>query len=357
MNYHLFIVNEISLKYHLEYMFVGTGKSNTNFDIELYKDIARLKPNDKIVFYVQSLKKFYGFFEVTSHPFFDSTHYLQPHTMPFIEIKKSNGQINQIKLQYRALIQPYQVFENGIDEFDLVDILPSDARDVLWSILYRKLKGTRGCSPLFENEFNIIFHKISQINNNQFLNYQNFTFDNGEILPFQNSFQYNSQINIPNIKQDILNGNYRESHIHTLLIQFLNQEPNIKWLGNEVYSGAGMQAMDILTIDNQNVFKIYEVKKEEINKDITIQVFKYIQWLQNRFQNFIPNDFQPILIGKKIYGQRKLQNRINEFNNFNSQQVSLPIIYIDYEINYQNNSIDFYQFDYINQTSIFMWQV
>ena len=357
MNYHLFIVDEISLKYHLEYMFAGTGKTDTTFDIELYKDIGRLKPNDKIVFYVQSLKKFYGFFEVVSNPFFDSTHYLQPHTMPFIEIKKSNGQINQIKLQYRALIQPYKVFQNGIDEFDLVDILPSNARDVLWSILYRKLKGTRGCSPLFKNEFDIIFQKIAQLNNNLSLTSHSFTFSDTQILPTQYGFQYSGQMNISNIRQDILDGNYRESHIHTLLIQFLNQEPNIQWLGNEVYSGAGMQAMDILAINNQNIFKIYEIKKEEINKDITIQIFKYIQWLKNRFQSFNANVYQPILVGKKIDGQRKLQNRINEFNTFNIQQVSLPIIYIEYEINYQNNSIDFYKFDYINNTTTLLSQV
>jgi len=357
MNYHLFIVDEVSLKYHLEYMFVGTGKSDTIFDIELWKDIARLKPKDKIIFYVQSLKKFYGFFEVVSNPFFDSNYYLQPYSMPFINIKKSNGQINQIKLQYRALIRPFKVFQYGIDEFDLVDILPSDARDVLWSILYRKLKGSRGCSPLFKNEFDIIFQKIAHINNNLFSHYQNFTFNNEKISAIQNQFQYMGQTNIPNIKQDIFNGNYRESHIHALLIQFLNQHQSIQWLGNEVYSGAGMQAMDILAIDNQNIFQIYEIKKEEINKNITIQILKYIQWLQNRFQSFNANNYQPILVGKKIDGQRKLNSRINEFDDFNNKQVSLPIIYIEYEVNYQNNSIDFYQFDYINQTSIFMWQV
>ena len=168
MNYHLFIVDEISLKFHLEYGFVGTGSSNTHFNIELWKDIARLKIDDKIVFYVQSLKKFYGFFEVCSSPFFDSNHYLQPTPIPFL------GE-NQIKLQYRALIRPYQVFPYGIDEFDLVDILPDSSRDILWSVLYRKLKATRGCSPLFENEFNIIFKKIAQINNFQDLIGNNFT--------------------------------------------------------------------------------------------------------------------------------------------------------------------------------------
>jgi hypothetical protein len=331
-------------------MFVGTGKSNTNFDIELWKDIARLQPGDKIVFYVQNLKKFYGFFEVDLFPFFDSNHYLQPSPMPFL------GD-NQIKLQYRALIKPYQVFKKGIDEFDLVDILPQNSRDVLWSILYRKLKGARGCSPLFENEFGIIFQKIALINNNQFLNSQNFTFNGQQIIPIQNGFSYNGQgINL-NPKQYIMGGSYKESHLHALLIQFFNQQQYIQWLGNEVYSGAGMQAIDILAIDNQNVFQVYEIKKDEITNNITIQIQKYIYWLQNRFHNFNINYYQPIVIGKTIQGQRKLQNRIDEFMYFNNLNISLPIIYIEYKVNNQNNTINFYQFDYIQNTHNLIWSI
>ncbi len=352
MNYHLFIFDEISLKYHLEYGFVGTGKKDMNFDIELWKDIARLKLGDKIVFYTQNTKKFYGFFEVASFPFFDSNHYLQPDTMPFL------GN-NEIKLQYRALIKPYQVFRYGIDEFELVDILPQSSRDVLWSILYRKLKGARGCSPLFEHEFNIIFQKIAQLNNNQVLNYQNFTFDNEQILPTPNGFQYSGQRIIPDIKCNILNlnGNYKESHLHVLLIQYLNKQQDIKWLGNEVYCGAGMQAMDILTIDNNNVFNIFEIKKGEIPNGITNQILKYLYWLQCRFQCFNSNAYQPWIIGKKIEGNRMLQNRINEFNQFNNSQISLPIIYIEYEINYHNNTIDFYQYDYFNNQMNLIWSI
>lgn len=357
MNYHLFIVDEISLKYHLEYMFVGTGKHNTIFDIELWKDIIRLKVGDKIVFYTQNSKKFYGFFEVSSDPFFDDSHYLQPNLMPYISIRRNNGQINHIKLQYRALIQPYQVFQKGIDEFDLVDILPQSSRDVLWSILYRKLKGARGCSPIFENEFHTIMQKISQINNNQVLNSQYYTFNNNEITPSQNGLQYNGQINIPDIKQYILEDNYTESHLHALLISYLNQQPNIQWLGNEVYSGAGMQAMDILTIDNNNVFNIIEIKKNQIPNNITQQVSKYIYWLKNRFQCFNNNVYQPVVIGKIINGDRMLQYRINEFMNFNNLQHSLPIVYIEYEINQQNNTIDFFQYDYIQNIRNWLWSI
>ena len=133
MSYHLFVVDEISLRYHIEYGFVGTGNSSNNFNIGLWEDIARLKIGDKIVFYVQKTKKFYGFFKVDSPPFYDTTHYLQPNPLPYL------GEDDDVILQYKALIVPDIVFSNGIDEFDLVDILPNNVTDILWSILYRKL--------------------------------------------------------------------------------------------------------------------------------------------------------------------------------------------------------------------------
>jgi len=331
MNYHLLVVDKLSLKYHIEYGFVGTGNSNNNFNIGLWKDIARLKIDDKIIFYVQGQKRFYGFFKVASIPFFDNTHYLQPNLLPFL------GD-NKVVLQYRALIKPDIVFSNGIDEFDLIDILPNNVTDILWSVLYRKLKGGRGCSPLFSHEFNIIYNKISQINNNQYLVGNNFTFMGSQIFNDSMHKQYLGQGINPDIKQMVISNLYTEHHIHALLIQYYNTQPNILWLGNEVYSGAGMQAIDILTIDSNHIFNIIEVKRDEIPNNITVQVFKYIQWIKNRFQNFNSNYFQPIIIGYKIYGNRKKQLRINEFNEFNNQLHSLPIKYIEYEI-YDNDII------------------
>ena len=126
-NYHLFIADENSLKFHIEYGFVGTGYKNDEFNIGLWKDIERLKIGDKIIFYVQSMKKFYGIFEVTSEPFFENSNplYLQQ-ANPSIT---SNGETTTIKLRYRALIKPCEIYQNGIDEFDLIDILPPNTEE------------------------------------------------------------------------------------------------------------------------------------------------------------------------------------------------------------------------------------
>ncbi len=351
MNYHLFVVDEISLKYHIEYGFVGTGNSSNDFNVGLWKDIARLKIDDKIVFYVQKTKKFYGFFKVTSTPFYDNSHYLQPYPLPYL------GDSNDVMLQYRALMAPDIVFSNGIDEFDLIDILPNNVTDILWSILYRKLKGGRGCSPIFQHEYQIIFHKLSIMNNQMPLIGNNFSFDGYQILPSISNIPYSGYGNNPNIKNIILNSNYTEHHLHALLIEYL---PNLifansVWLGNEVYSGAGMQAIDILTIDSNNIFNIVEVKRDEIPPNITSQVLKYIQWLQNRFQYFNPQYFQPIIVGCKINGNRKTSSRTFEFINFNNKNMSSPIKYFEYEL--QNNGIILSEIDYINNWNILGSQI
>ena len=344
MNYHLLIVDEISLRYHLEYGFIGTGNASDDFNIGLWKDIARLKIGDKIIFYVQGIKKFYGCFQVSSKPFCDGNHHLQPQLMPFLGSEKN------IKLRYRALIQPDIVFANGIDEFDLVDILPNNVTDILWSILYRKLKGGRGCSPLFLHEYNIIRDKLFGLNYHSILYEKHFSFNGNQIQAQQPKVAYQGECTYPNIKHQILHSDYTEHHLHALLIEHL---PSIifdgypEWLGNEVYAGSGMQAIDILTICTTGTFNIIEIKKDEILPNVTTQVSKYVQWLQNRFQIFEPHFFQPIIMGREIHGSQKKQFRVKEFQDFNQCGRTRPIKYFEYkctnenilltEVNYANN--------------------
>lgn len=356
MNYHLFIVDERSLKYHLEFGFVGTGRVNNDFNISLYKDLCRLKNNDKIIFYVQKLRKFYGIFKVINSPFFESNEnaYLQPNPLNIV-----NNSGDNITLRYRCKIEPYEVYRYGIDEFDLIDILPNNVVDVLWSLLYRKLKAERGNSPLFGKEFNIIRNKLKDINNNQIQNSNGYTFINAEIIPsMPNNYGGNDSDNI-NLTQFFLENNYFEDHIHSLL---LKETPSIifseqfDWLGNEVYCGAGMQAMDILFIKN-NVFNIIEIKKGNIPLTITEQILKYIRWLKNRFNDIAIEHYQPIILGEKIKrnkSNRSIMNtRRNKLIEFNNLNISLPIKYYEYEIIDSDILIHFIDYSY-NEENIFL---
>ena len=89
---HVFVVDQTTFKYHLEYLFAGTGakdktspflanaKINYNSTTErmlvgMIADISRIRPGDKVVFYLQasgsSSGLFFGVFKVASNPFFD----------------------------------------------------------------------------------------------------------------------------------------------------------------------------------------------------------------------------------------------------------------------------------------------
>ena len=93
---HVFIVDKITFKYHLEYMFAGTGAKDkqaiflTNHTVPndkksfpsvternlvaMIADISRVKVGDKIIFYLQSTSEssgmFFGVFQAISNPFF-----------------------------------------------------------------------------------------------------------------------------------------------------------------------------------------------------------------------------------------------------------------------------------------------
>lgn len=351
-NYHLFVVDEKSLEYHIKYGFVGTGSTNDNFNIGIWKDIERLKIGDKIIFYTQSIKCFYGVFEVSSNPFFENSNppYLQNPNELYIVNNKRNSNGEPVLLRYRALIKPYKVFQFGISEFDLIDILPKETKDVLWSIIYRKLLGGRGNSPLFPIEYEKIILKLNEINNNGFLVGEALEFENKQIILSENSHLYTGSTNRNvNTVQKILDNDYSEHDIHALLLE---KTPsfifgvNIKWIGNEVYSGAAMQAIDLMSIneiDSNKTFNIIEVKKVVIPHRITNQISKYIEWVKGRFDINNPiQSLQPIIIGLASTQTQKIKRR-NEIVNFNQANHSKPIIYFEYYTS--NSDIIFNQID------------
>ena len=92
MTTHVFVVDVNTFKYHLEYMFAGTGAGQkqspflTNSAVSynwkkeqmlvgMVADISRIRIGDKVIFYLQAKGTnqgtFFGVFRVTSLPFFD----------------------------------------------------------------------------------------------------------------------------------------------------------------------------------------------------------------------------------------------------------------------------------------------
>jgi len=64
------------------------------------------------------------------------------------------------KLIYRTLIEPHEVYSYGVQEWEALDKLPIYATEVQWTLIYWKLKGKRGCTPLLPWEAERLIYMI-----------------------------------------------------------------------------------------------------------------------------------------------------------------------------------------------------
>lgn len=107
-----------------------------------------------------------------------------------------------------------------------------------------------------------------------------------------------------------------------------------------------MQRIDVMLsvvkTDTKRVLYPIELKAIQAYEDITRQLNRYIDWIE---QYYIPNRIsiiQPTLICKQ---GNLLSNKLKEnFNNFNKRKEILPLKYIEYEIS--NNQIIFTEVSY-----------
>jgi hypothetical protein len=308
---HVFVVDENTLKYHLEYMFAGTGAGDktSNFLISsndttthptternlvgMIADISRIKINDKIIFYVQGTTKFYGVFKAVSEGFFD-------------ENNSNNYLIDKLKkgLSYRIKIAPDKVYAYGITEHELLDILyqKEHPHQMCWSLIYRKLKGNRGCTMIFDYEYNDILKKLQSANNCVTLTGSNFTYDHYTqlIVTMDKNNTYQGKAASLDITNRMLfkanRGNAFEVHLQAHMLQHFSEQPlrsilfslpnsNKIWIGNEVSCGVGMQRIDLLTIqENEHTafIKVIELKCIQAYIDIIHnQIPWYLQWISD----------------------------------------------------------------------------
>ena len=326
---HVFIVDTKTFKYHLEYMFAGTGAScdapfleDFNYQnpkkkkdgvpatsekniVAMIADISRVRPNDKIVFYLQGNNgkgKFYGVFKAAGTPFYDSNYnnYLSS------EMGKD--------LNLRIRIEPDEVYANGVSEHKALDLLDgiNHPSEMCWSLIYRKLKGNRGCTMITDYEAEKLIQKIRTENSNIALEGTAFSYNinQEQITPIGGTAQYEGEIKSVSIKDRLLvkyhRGNAFESHLQAYIVQNCLADPlrnllhidaeKATWIGNEVSCGVGMQRIDVVTIqeDNQSVeINVIELKDEDpYDSIITYQLPWYIDWVKNYWC--------PLYIGKQI---------------------------------------------------------
>ena len=371
MTTHVFIVNEQSFKIHLEYLFVGTGSKNNDVDfnakctsqlhpqsenvlVSMMADFNRTRVGDYVVFYVQNSNKsegkFYGIFQIDSEPF------LEP---------KSNNQylLNELgkNLTFRSLIKPYQVYSEGVSEWEALDEIKaiSSPNQMLWSLIYRKLKGNRGNTMITLYEAERLFNLIKVKNNHSVINSNSYTYENRKLVSYNNSSKRYS--GNTNLKFDILPrlchkkqcGKAYESHLqmfitqnigkHTSLDKALNVESEkLEWLGNEVSCGVGMQRIDIMfsqkTSDIDREVVPIELKAVPASEDNIRQISRYIDWIEQYYVPNKPSTIRPVLICPESQLNTRTMDAFKKFN-ADSNGRYLPLEYIEFRDN--NGNLEF----------------
>ena len=371
---HVFIVDVNTFKFHIEYLFAGTGAKDCYVDFNnstdsklhyatennllgLIADISRIRIGDKIIFYLQQNAqeeiyegKFYGVFKVSERCFLDNN---DDNQFLKSDLKKS--------LTFRIMIEPYQVYPDGITEWEALDEIKNiqSPNQMLWSLIYRKLKGNRGNTMITMYESERIVHLIRQKNSKKTLDCDSYTFNKNT----QKIEQGVSICNYSGRKDPLIitnrliskyeKGQQFETHLQAYILQnleqlsFMNNE-NIEWIGNEVSCGVGMQRIDILvsTIaqENRKIIPI-ELKSVIAYKDIIYQIQRYIDWIE---QYYIPNkhsDIEPMIISRKIDDKTTqcYKQLMDNFVSFNSDR-NLKLRYIEFSVT--NDGIDFEEIAY-----------
>ena len=376
---HVFIVDTITFKLHLEYQFAGTGAKESYIDfnanpntilkgaaennlVSMIADSQRVRTNDYVIFYLQQNYsqnvydgKFYGIFKVKEDLSFldnnDDNQFLKN------ELVKS--------LTFRTLIKPYEVYAKGVTEWEALDEIKyiQSPNQMLWSLIYRKLKGNRGNTMITIYESERLFKLLRDKNSRQPLKGLNFTFDMStqEVKVDNNNYMYTGRrepINIlPRLIRKYTERKAFETHLQTYIVQNIGRNSNqsldncllnglsLDWIGNELSCGVGMQRIDIMLSvikNNINIAIPIELKSVEATTNNVIQIQRYVDWLE---QYYIPNrisDIQPVLISERIDNKNQpyyydIINSFTEFNRKNNR--CLPLKYVEYEL--KNNNLEF----------------
>ncbi len=363
---HVFIVDVNTFKFHIEYMFAGTGAGFNNqkdkpppsidfnnsdsttmhFSTErnicgMISDINRVRKGDFIIFYLQQNKQateglFFGIFVVDSIGFLDDTDVDQ-----YLQNKFDKN------LNFRVNISPHEVYAEGVTEWEALDEIKnlSSPNQMIWSLIYRKLKANRGNTMITTYEAERMFYILRQKNNHIKLNNKEdieFCLKEGKIKNLQGSKSSytgrQSKINIlPRLLSKYKKQQAFETHLQAYILQNIGtgnnasldseilENKSLEWIGNEVSCGVGMQSIDILLSladGMQTDTVIVELKSVRGHVDNIKQIERYINWVEQYYIPNKPSNIKAILITEK--GNATNKKGCNEedmqvaFNNFKS---------------------------------------
>ena len=377
MTTHVLIVDSTTFRLHLEYLFMGTGARDSRIDfnntansalrgssennlVAMIADGCRIRQGDSIIFYLQQNMsqsifegKFFGIFKAKQDGIFldnnDHQQYLKA------RLGKS--------LTFRALIEPYVVYPEGVTEWEALDEIRNIAapQQMLWSLIYRKLKGNRGNTMVTIYEAERLTHLIRHKNNRQELDFQNKTLSFDAVSQRIIAMETKDPITYDGRKEDInllprLVEKYRtgrsfESHLQAYLTKNLGKRTNvsldavllngqeIEWLGNEVSCGVGMQRIDVMaSVVNGEQKTLIPVELKAVDADETnvAQIQRYVDWIEQYYIPNRPGDIQPVLIAKQSTRKgaaafRRFRQAAANFNETNETR-TFPLKYVEFSL-------------------------
>lgn len=312
--------------------------------VNMIADAGRVRRGDQIIFYLQQdygrkifEGKFFGVFKaVENGSFLDNNSSEQ-----FLKEKLGKS------LTFRTLISPHKVYPEGVTEWEALDEIQNltSPNQMLWSLIYRKLKGNRGNTMITHYESERLLQLIRNKNERKELDYS------GNLLSFDpktekiislegepNSYKgRQEEINLlPRLLGKYKEGKSFEAHLQAYITQNIDlgidesldsvvlDSGRMEWLGNEVSCGVGMQRTDVMpsiTREKQRVLIPMELKSVEANEQNVVQIQRYVDWIQQYYIPDRPSDIQPILLAKKIHkkGTKSYRNLIDSFHRFNEK--------------------------------------
>ena len=361
---HVFIVDNNTFPLHLRYQFAGTtaGIKRARY-VSLYADIARVRPGDRAYFYLLR-QGFYGPFRIASDGQGVWWDRLDP---TFLQDRLT------LRLIYRVRVVADDVYPLGISEWDALDRYLRDPEHCLWSLVYRKLKGERGCTMIFPWEDDFLLKLIRGRNERQGKallrceDDEHLTWNpgTGEIEVLPGSFpEYDSpnpeHISSPEgpvTKVRLASGS--ETHLQAFLTQNYGRFPESEivfgptstlcWVGNEVACGLGMQKIDLLAINeeqNGSTFRIIELKKAPPNTQSVWQLERYIDWTKRFVLGADSSSIQPILLCRNLKRLSLSRKVANSFREFYATGLALPVKYIECTRREDSDGVRFYEVDY-----------
>ncbi len=355
MTTHVLIVDAQTIKLHLEYLFIGTGARENVIDfnncrqsslhhstektlVGMIADGSRIRTGDKVIFYLQSANgaegNFFGVFGTKEKGVFLDNN--SPEQFLKNELGKS--------LTFRAFITPLDVYAEGVTEWEALDEIKNiySPNQMLWSLIYRKLKGNRGNTMITMYESDRLIQLIRNKNKRYPLNCAgkclSFDVDSKRIIAVDGNYSYTGRqekINLlPRLVEKHGQGKAFEVHLQAYITQNIGFGKNqsldatilgkseIEWIGNEVSCGVGMQRIDLLLSIRRVGSKIMmpiELKAVEASAENIRQIQRYVEWIQQYYIPNQPGDIYPVLLTKRITDKthNSYQNLIAEIRCFN----------------------------------------